>query len=86
VALDFEKNDVGEIIDGELVLNKNHSLWIDNKTYLKNECKECSLFTLCGGRVCPLEKVKNINIKCIDFKDIKEKVVSELVKFREKRR
>jgi uncharacterized protein len=86
VALDFEKNDVGEIVDGEIVLNKNHSLWIDNKTYLKNECKECSLFTLCGGRVCPLEKVKNDNIKCIDFKDIKEKVVSELVKFREKRR
>jgi len=83
VALDNPKNFVGILKDGKIILNKNHNLWLENKLYPKEECKSCNLLTLCGGKMCPLNRIIRNEVKCIDIKDYQEEVVKSIVEFRE---
>ena len=83
VALDNPKNVVGILKNGEIILNKNYDLWLEKELYPKEECKNCNLLTLCGGKMCPLNRIENNEIKCIDIKDKQKEVIKNLVKFRE---
>ena len=83
VALDNPKNVVGVLKNGEIILNENYDLWLEKELYPKEECKNCNLLTLCGGKMCPLNRIENNKIQCIDIKDKQKKVIKNLVKFRE---
>jgi len=83
VALDNPKNFVGILKNGEIILNENHNLWLENKLYPKEECKNCNLLTLCGGKMCPLNRITKSEIKCIDIKNYQKEIIKNLVAFRE---